>query len=448
MYVFITAYNRQENLSRLIDKLNYDKVVVIDDHSSPPLEAPCEIIRTPQNNGKEGFWKNINLIFDYVRRHDINYFMIIPDDYIPYKNWKDVLGLFQNIENHDNRAVAMSVTHRRWRNRCWTGFDKIIVKLGDKEYCHTQYIDGDFIANRKFLELLHFKVNPVTQHKKGRSSGVWKQVSERIHGNNGCNMYSVLDNYYFEMNTETRKNSMMHDIRRKSRKVIASCATIPSRENYLKKTIDSLLNQVDEVRCYLNGFERIPSFLNHDKIKVYKSQDRLGDITDRGKFYGCDDIEGYHLTFDDDIVYPPDYVNRLIHYIDLYGGVWSFHGRVLKDKKYFRSFYRGATKLFFHCRLEMNEIVKLDTPGTGVMGYHTDDVRFDMDDFTEDFMCDILVAIKCKKEGIVIRGVPHEEGLFKFADIPRSNTIFGRQKDNDKIQVSLINKYFGKRVVK
>ncbi len=34
----------------LINKLNYDKIVVIDDHSNPPLQAPCEIIRTPRNN--------------------------------------------------------------------------------------------------------------------------------------------------------------------------------------------------------------------------------------------------------------------------------------------------------------------------------------------------------------------------------------------------------------
>lgn len=446
MYVFITVYNRQDNLSELIKKLNYDKIVVIDDHSNPPLQAPCEIIRTPQNNGKAGFWKNINLIFNYVKQNDINYFMIIPDDYLPYSKWKDILSLFQYMEKYDKKAVAMSVTHRRWRDKCWTGFNKKIVQLRNKGFYQTQYVDGDFIANRKFLELLNFQVQSInpSKQKSGKSSGVWKQVSERIHGQ-GYNMYSVVDNSYFEMNTQARKKSMMHGVRRRPRKITASCATIPSRQRYLRQTIDSLIGQVDEIRCYLNGFDDVPSFLNRKKIKVYKSQDHLGDITDRGKFYGCGQIEGYHLTFDDDIIYPPDYVKRMLPYIDSYGGVWSFHGRVLKDKNYFHSFYKGATQFFFHCRFDMNEMRKLDIPGTGVMGYHTDDVRFTMDDFTEDFMCDIMVAVKCKRQGITIRGIPHEKGLFEFANIPRSRTIFGHYRNDDGIQTSYLNAYFRKR---
>lgn len=443
MVVFITAYNRQESLTKVIEGLNYDKVVVVDDCSNPSLEVPnyVEVIRTERNNGKEGFWKTINLIFDYIKRNDINYFMIIPDDFLPYKNWKNVITLFKHIEKYDKKAVAMSAMNRRWREKCWTNFPKKIVNLGNKRFFKTQYVDGNFIANRKFLEAIDFKIEPIENHKEGKSSGVWKQVSERLH-KQSYHIYSVLDNIYFETDTETNLNSKMHKWRRKPRKITASCVSIPSRTEHLERAINSLIDQVDEIRCYLNDFNKVPSFLNHHKIKVYKSQNHLGDITDRGKFYKCEEIEGYHFTFDDDIIYPPDYVNRMIKYIDKYGGVWSFHGRLLKDQKHFQSFYKGAAKIFFHCRFEMRQPVKLDIPGTGVMGYHTNDVQFKTEDLFEDRMTDILVGIACKKQGVQITGLSHTERYFIIQKIEQKDTIFGQYKNADSKQVELLNQYF------
>lgn len=445
MHIFITAFNRQNSLSELIEGLNYpyDKIVIVDDHSEPALETPngVEVIRTEQNNGKELFYRNINIIFDYIKRkNEIKYFMIIPDDFLPFKDWMEVYNQFKHIEQYDDKAVALTVTNRRWRKHCFTGFPKKTVNIGNKKFLQTQYVDGDFIANRRFLEAIDFQVKPTKIHKENLSSGVWRQVSKKL--STSGRMYSVSDNNYFEMNTGARKDSKMHKWIRKPRKVVASCATMPSRVEHLEKAINSLIDQVDEIRCYLNNFDTVPTFLDNPKIKVYRSQDEVGDLTDRGKFYKCEEIEGYFLTFDDDIIYPSDYVEKMIQAIDEYGGVCTYHGRKLQPFKHFNSYYQGAAKEVVHCKHSQGKDIKLDIPGTGVQGFHTDDIQFSINDFWIDCMADIFVGIKCRNEGIPITGLSHKEGYFTIQKIDIKQTIFGQHKYADDKQVELLNKYF------
>jgi len=57
-------------------------------------------------------------------------------------------------------------------------------------------------------------------------------------------------------------------------------ATMPSRVNSLFETVKSLLPQVTELHVYLNEFDNVPAFLSNPKIKVYRSQDEVGDLGD------------------------------------------------------------------------------------------------------------------------------------------------------------------------
>ena len=52
--------------------------------------------------------------------------------------------------------------------------------------------------------------------------------------------------------------------------------------------------------------------MEHAKINAVRSQNEIGDIGDRGKFYWCEKIKGIHLTVDDDILYPADYVEKIV----------------------------------------------------------------------------------------------------------------------------------------
>jgi SAM-dependent methyltransferase len=171
--------------------------------------------------------------------------------------------------------------------------------------------------------------------------------------------------------------------------ITVSMASIPSREETLKKVVWNLLHYVDHVNIYLNGYTHVPVFLGHPKITVARSQDH-GDLGDAGKFFWADSVRGYHLTCDDDILYPPDYVSTMVAGIEYYkrGVVVSFHASVLLSP--FESYIKSRKSLRFGRYLA--EHTPAHVLGTGVLGYHTSTLRVSRHDFKAPNMADIWLA--------------------------------------------------------
>ena len=84
-------------------------------------------------------------------------------------------------------------------------------------------------------------------------------------------------------------------------KKTCNIATMPSRIDQLRLTLDSLRPQFDEIRIYLNEFTYVPSF-----VKEFTYFQGGENLTDNGKFYGLKDLkeDEYYFTLDDDIIYP------------------------------------------------------------------------------------------------------------------------------------------------
>lgn len=93
--------------------------------------------------------------------------------------------------------------------------------------------------------------------------------------------------------------------------VYVGVASIPSRADSLKTVVQSLVGQADRVGVYLNGYSEVPAFLRHPRIDVARSQDH-GDTRDNGKFFFLKKTtHRLYAAVDDDIRYPPDYIDRL-----------------------------------------------------------------------------------------------------------------------------------------
>ena len=97
--------------------------------------------------------------------------------------------------------------------------------------------------------------------------------------------------------------------------VHATLTGYPDRISALQKTIDSLIFQVDTLHVFLNGFDHVPDFLDHDKIFVTRSQD-FGLLDENGKYYWTGDLSGYHFICSDKLIYPSDYVASMIMKIE------------------------------------------------------------------------------------------------------------------------------------
>jgi SAM-dependent methyltransferase len=203
--------------------------------------------------------------------------------------------------------------------------------------------------------------------------------------------------------------------------VTVSLASIPPRAAQLRQVVERLLPQVDRLNVYLNGHSEIPGFLRHPKLSVARSQDH-GDRGDAGKFFWADTLSGYHLTCDDDIDYPVDYVAHLVRDIDALGrrAVVSYHGARLREG--FSSYYRVGDREVFHYRDALADWVAVHLGGTGVMGYHSSTLRVRARDFHEPNMADTWLGLLAQQQKVPIVTPPR--AALWLRDLETADSIF------------------------
>lgn len=232
-------------------------------------------------------------------------------------------------------------------------------------------------------------------------------------------------------------------------KITASLTTVVERTEALKETVASLLPQVDKLNVFLHGYRELPEFLQHEKIEVAFDLE-WGDKGDLDKFSWCDELEGYHLVCDDDLIYPTDYAQKMIEKIDKYQCLVSFHG-VIPFNPPIASYY--LDRHVFPCLGTVAGDMLVPIGGTGVMGYHTSHVP--LKDFVyKDLianMADVHIAVWAAENKVPIMVLEHQEGWIKYTTyVKDEDTIFGKTIGRDWYPTDKINanaKYFATRKV-
>ena len=218
--------------------------------------------------------------------------------------------------------------------------------------------------------------------------------------------------------------------------VTAQIATIPDREKLLEKTVESLLPQVDQLNIILNCYEKTPSFCYKPKIAFYHLDNEKGDA---GKFYGLRNIEGYIFTCDDDLIYPPDYVETMCKKLQEFNNsvILTNHGRTMQPKPVANSY--TSRKSAYHWRDNQPEAVKLDIGGTGAMAWHSSCFFPDYNRIDKANMADIWVAKFAQEQGVEIRMNPHRECWIKYMD--PGWTIWDEHYPDPQEQTDLYNSF-------
>jgi len=200
--------------------------------------------------------------------------------------------------------------------------------------------------------------------------------------------------------------------------ITANIASIPDRELLLEKTVNSLRNQVDELNVMLNGYPRVPLFLSKPRVIVWKLDNSKGDAA---KFYRVAHTRGYIFTCDDDLLYPPDYVEVMIAKLREHDNkvILTNHGRIMEPKPVHNAYTdrRGGSRnpdSKFHCLLDTPREDYLDIGGTGVMAWHSDYFTPDYDRIDIPNMADIWVCKFAKEQGCKILHNPHKEGWIRY----------------------------------
>lgn len=217
--------------------------------------------------------------------------------------------------------------------------------------------------------------------------------------------------------------------------ITACMATYPPREEKMRIAVEALLPQVDTLNIYLNGYTEIPSYLRHSRIRAVVGE---SDLRDNGKFYFTGDVpRGFCFTVDDDIAYPPEYVQSLIRKIEFYErkAVVGLHGTVYS--KPIRSFFRGRTLLHFEEPLE-NDVV-VNQLGTGTVAFHTDLLRPDLTWFETTGMADVWLALESRRRRIPLIAIarpPH--WLMPLG--AEETTLFREFRKNDEMQTAVVRR--------
>ena len=212
--------------------------------------------------------------------------------------------------------------------------------------------------------------------------------------------------------------------------VTINIATIPERESLLINTIKSLYDQADRINIWLNNYRSIPLWLSDTKINHHATFNNVGDA---GKF-GFK-AKGFIFSCDDDIIYPPDYVKKMMDRID--NNIVTIHGKIFRPP--IKSFYHDSwNKYRLDQELAEDQIIQI--PGTGVMAYHSDTITFDRKDFKKKNMADIFVGIKAKQCNVSVICVKHKKDWVTLQHV--DDSIWHRSHQSDYWQTKLINEKF------
>ena len=224
-------------------------------------------------------------------------------------------------------------------------------------------------------------------------------------------------------------------------KIIVNVASYRRIES-LVKTLESIIDQCDVVNVALNDFEGgLPSILYNDKINLFFTDNSLGDAF---KFLNLEKVNGYYFSIDDDLIYPPTYVNDTIKKCKEFNNkkVVTYHGRNFSSFP-ISSYYKSATERYT-CLNKVDKDVKVQFGGTGVMCFHTSLMKIPLNYFQNPNMADVWVGKYCIENNIDIICLKHDEGYIKY--IPQKTTIYDLESKNDKLQTLVVNSIFDKTI--
>lgn len=210
--------------------------------------------------------------------------------------------------------------------------------------------------------------------------------------------------------------------------VVASMATIPERAESFRRAAESLLDQVDILAVYFNGHKigQVPEWsLSHPRIELTGTPYGLPDLGDGGKFYWSGSlIAPWYLFCDDDLQYPPNYVETMIEAIERYDrkAAVGIHGSLLKTPLG-RNLQTSRSKVLHFSEARSTDHA-VHILGTGCMAYHRSTIRFGLESVQSPNMADAWFALGCQLLQVPRVVIEHPAGWVK--QLPYKGCIWTR----------------------
>ena len=223
--------------------------------------------------------------------------------------------------------------------------------------------------------------------------------------------------------------------------VFGSLASFPIRIDQLREAFDSIIGQVDHLFVYLNGYQSTPKFLcRSDVTAIHESH---GDLRELGKFVGLSGQPGYHLTLDDDIVYPPDYVETMLIEVERLGrrALVGTHG--IRYDRASPSLVLNRTVCHF---AEACRGGPVDAVGTGTACYHSSALSMTLEDCGPAGFADLWLSRKAFEMGVPIHSIERQKGWLKSLDSDMDTRIYVVNQRNAQYAEELFIETMGRQL--
>lgn len=452
--VLISTYNR---LGPIIESVNsimnqdYEDVLlhIIDDNSTDDVIGMItdyiqhngfKNIILSKNNINSGPYINFNNILKYHKNDDFGYWILQGSDDV--SDSKRISILTNYLKNNPDLNFCRSQYVRENEQKTPKYGDSMVM-------CRKNVIDGiGYYDNNRFGGDSDY-YNRLTL-KYGKSADVSKVLYYAKSGDNRLTkIYGNIDRdkYVSTINEEYKKSLYRNPVNFNRDSIICGLATIESRKDSLMVTVKSIIDQVDKLIVYQNGYYKLFDFLVNPKIQVISSLTTGIDMGDAGKFYKLTDYDNcYYLSIDDDLIYPTNYVEHMVERCKEFSNkrVITLHGRKF-NKKPIKSFYKSY-KEFYHCLKDQKKDALIHFGGTGVMCFHTSLMKIPFKYFEHPNMVDVWVGKYCIENNIEVLSIAHKKDFLTYQ--PQTTTIFDNHSKSDDIQTKIVNDVFGSTLEK
>ena len=390
-----------------IRKAGFDNRIIIRWEPKSRIKFKDRKVTYIQNKTRKGCFKNYNALMKDLLKTKFNNFIYIQDDIYLVGSCKRRLEKYLTEQVIDTKI-------------------KLITRYQDKGYIYKRNLNpynigrwsigATYYMSRDILERVMENDSYKDHLKNYKDNKQIDSIMGKVCLKEGIPVAianPTLAYHVWAESTLTHYDKWVNEIIDiKCDRIVAGIATIPSRVNQLKKTVASLVPQVDLLYVVLNGWYKvIPDFLLNNP-KIFASIDYKRKRWDALKFLYVQSYKRhwYYFWCDDDLIYAENYVRYMVRKLKKFENkvVIGMHWITphIDTENYYDTKKRDIIS-FFRTSFYDKYVPIL---GTGVMAFHTSLLAPHFGEFKYPNMADLWMAKYCKDRKIPMICVRHRAG--------------------------------------
>jgi hypothetical protein len=209
--------------------------------------------------------------------------------------------------------------------------------------------------------------------------------------------------------------------------VLAALAAQERRAALLPQVLAALRPQVDRLCVYLNGWKSVPECVSKLADEHVLADENTGA---ERKFHWADRWDGIYCSVDDDLLYPPDYVERMVDGVERTHrrAIVSVHGRAYLGRPHTVHQVAPHGIGFYERNVPCDR--PINHAGTGVMAWDARQVRVPTA-FPERNIADMQLAVWAQQNSVPMWLLKHEARWVKnLAPLDSEGLFRTSQRDN------------------